>query len=180
MDSLPVEIIELIFMFVNPKDYTNFILSYDVALLLWKSETSEKYKQQYLRVVREDFVIGSGIYAIKTIRVDNGEKHGKCTEYHENGQIRINKTYQNGQLHGKYVKYYENGQICEDIIYQIICDISQIHGKYISYYKNGQIWEDTTYQNSQIHGKYIRYYENSQVCEDTTYKNGKKQIDITH
>jgi antitoxin component YwqK of YwqJK toxin-antitoxin module len=93
--------------------------------MLWKSEIKEKYKEKYrekyLRIVQENFVDGSGMYAIKTIRIDNGKKHGKYTRYHENGQI------------------------CVDTTYQIICDKSQIHGKYIKYHKNGQICVDTTY-----------------------------------
>jgi hypothetical protein len=150
MDSLPVEIIKIIFMFVNPKDYTNFILSYDVALCFWRNKkTREKYKEQYLRDIREDFADDPGTYVIKTIRVDNGKNHGKYIEYYKNGQMRINKTYRN------------------------IRDKSQIHGKYTSYYKNGRICENMTYQNSQIHGKYTRYYENGQVCTINIYERGK-------
>jgi antitoxin component YwqK of YwqJK toxin-antitoxin module len=111
MDSLPVEIIEVIFMFVNPKDYTNFILSYDIALLLWRSETREKYKGQYLRVVRKKFRNKSKIYVVKTIRVDNGKKHGRWANYDESGQIITEITYRNDRFHGGYINYYKNGEL---------------------------------------------------------------------
>jgi antitoxin component YwqK of YwqJK toxin-antitoxin module len=151
MDSLPIEIIEIIFLFVDPKDYTNFILSYDIALYFWRNKKiRERYKGQYLRVVREDFVDDPGAYAIKTIRVDNGKNHGKYVEYYKNGQICIDTTYQNirdiSRMHGKYTNYYENGQICIDTTYQN----NQRHGKFTSYRRNGQIWRDTTYQNGRI------------------------------
>jgi antitoxin component YwqK of YwqJK toxin-antitoxin module len=198
MDSLPIEIIETIFMFVNPKDYTNFILSYNVALQLWRSEKiRNKYKEQYLRIIREDFVDNSGIYVMKTIRVDNNERHGKyiihyengqiwmdaayqnskihgkCIEYHKNGQIRLNTTYQNGRMRGKYTRYYENGQIWIDTTCQIIRGKSQMHGKYVEYYENGMLHKDTTCRKDQIHGKYVEYYENGEIYKDIMYKNGQ-------
>jgi antitoxin component YwqK of YwqJK toxin-antitoxin module len=179
MDSLPIEIIEIIFMFINPKDYTNFVLSYDVALCFWKNKKiRERYKEQYFRVVREDFTDNPETHVIKTVRVDNGKKHGKYVEYYKNGQIFVDTTYRNirdiSRIHGKCISYYENGQIYEDATYQIICDVSQKHGKYTSYFENGQIWEDTTYQNSQIHGKYIRYHQNGQLYINATYQNGER------
>jgi antitoxin component YwqK of YwqJK toxin-antitoxin module len=168
MDSLPIEIIETIFLFVNPKDYTNFILSYDVALLLWRSNIGKKYKEQYLRVVRENLKYSSK-YVIKTIRTNNGENHGKYTSYYENGQLWMDTTYKNSQIHGNYTVYRENGKLWMNATYQN----GQKHGRYTGYYKNGQPQVDTTYQiicdKSQIHGKYIQYYKNGQICEYTTY-----------
>jgi antitoxin component YwqK of YwqJK toxin-antitoxin module len=170
MDSLPIEIIETIFLLVNPKDYTNFILSYDVALCFWRNKKiREKYKEQYLRVVRKDFVTNSGMYFIKTIRIDNGKTHGKYTVYHKNDQIWMNTTYVNNQKHGEYTRYYENGQLREDTTYRN----NQRHGKYTRYYENGQICVDTTYQIihdiSRIHGKYTKFYEDGSIWIDATY-----------
>jgi antitoxin component YwqK of YwqJK toxin-antitoxin module len=171
MDSLPIEIIEIIFLLVNPKDYTNFISSYDVALCFWRNKKiREKYKEQYLRVVRENSIDGSGMYVIKTIRVDNGQKHGKYTGYYENSQIYMSAIYQNGQRHGEYIYYYENGQIRTSAV----CKYGLAHGKYIEYYENGQIRINATYQNGKIHGKYLNYYKNGQIQTDATYQNGQK------
>jgi antitoxin component YwqK of YwqJK toxin-antitoxin module len=170
MDSLPIEITEIIFIIINPKDYTNFILSYDVALCFWRNKKiREKYKEQYLRVIRKDFTNDPETYVIKTIRVDNGKNHGKYTEYYENGQIWIDTTYQNDQKHGKYTEYHKNGQIWIDTTYQN----DQKHGKYTCYH-NGQILIDTTYQNGQKHGKYTEYHKNGQIWIDTTYQNDQK------
>jgi antitoxin component YwqK of YwqJK toxin-antitoxin module len=127
-------------MFVNPKDYTNFILSYDVALCFWRNKkTKEKYKEQYLQVIRENSIDGSGIYTMATIKINNDQRHGKYTSYYENGQVNVDTTYKNNKIHGKYVSYYENGQLREDTTYQN----SRICGRHIEYYENGQMWIDT-------------------------------------
>jgi antitoxin component YwqK of YwqJK toxin-antitoxin module len=134
MDSLPVEIIEIIFMFVNPKDYTNFVLSYDIASLLWRNKKiRERYKEQYLRIIREDFPGNLGIHTIKTIRVDNGKRHGKYNEYRMNCQLSMDATYRNGQMHGKCSSYYENGRLCMSTMYQN----GERYGEYTVYY-NGE------------------------------------------
>jgi antitoxin component YwqK of YwqJK toxin-antitoxin module len=169
MDSLPIEIVEIIFMFVNPKDYTNFVLSYNIALYFWRNKkTRERYKEQYLRIIREEFVYDLS-HVIKVIRVDNGKNHGKYAKYYENGKKWVDTTYQNirdvSRIHGKYISYYENGNICIDTTYKN----GQIHGKYICYYKNGQICIDTTYRNGQRYGKYIEYYSNGQIQTNIIY-----------
>jgi antitoxin component YwqK of YwqJK toxin-antitoxin module len=166
MDSLPIEIIEMIFMFVNPKDYTNFILSYDIALYFWRNKkTRKKYKEQYLQVIRGNFRYKPEMYFVYYIRIDNGKNHGKYTSYYKNGQIRVDIAYQNGKRHGKYIEYYENGQLCINTTYQN----DQMHGKYIKYYESGKIQINTTYQNGKRHGKYTSHYKNGQICEDLTY-----------
>jgi antitoxin component YwqK of YwqJK toxin-antitoxin module len=119
MDSLPIETIEIIFLFVNPKDYTNFILSYDIALCFWKNiKIRKKYKEQYIRITQENFQCNSEMYFIKTIRVDDGKKHGKYTSYRKNGQLYTNTTYKNDKIHGKCISYYENGKVHTDATYQ--------------------------------------------------------------
>jgi antitoxin component YwqK of YwqJK toxin-antitoxin module len=152
MDSLPIEIIEIIFLFVNPKDYTNFILSYNATLCFWRNKKiREKYKGQYLRVVREDFIDGSGMYTIKTVRVDNGKNHGKYVEYYKNDQICIDTTYRNDKIHGKYVEYHKDGRLWMDITYKS----GRICGKYIEYYKDGQIMDRYNISN------YLQYIANA-------------------
>jgi antitoxin component YwqK of YwqJK toxin-antitoxin module len=173
MDSLPIEIIEAIFLLVNPKDYINFILSYNIALCFWRNEkTRERYKKQYLRVVREDFP-DCEVYVVKTIRTDNGQNHGKYIMYSKDGQICEDSTYLNNTLCGKFTSYHNNGQISEDMTYIIIDGETRIHGKYIEYHKNGQVRIDATYKNGERHEKCTEYRENGQKQAVTMYENGQ-------
>ena len=42
---------------------------------------------------------------------ENGEKHGTCKWYHENGNLKYEVNYKDGELHGTWKGYHKNGKL---------------------------------------------------------------------
>ena len=184
MDSLPLEIINIILNKTDPKDYTNFILAYDRALELWLDETIRKiYKEQFIEHVITD-------YQDYYIRIDTGKYHGKYTQYYYNTKKLMNTIdYIDGKKHGRDIKYHDN--ICYDYGYindkingkcmTYYADSNQLmtvytyvndkyHGKHMYYNKNGKILFDIDYLEDSYDGKYLEYYNNGNLKLDFNYR----------
>lgn len=71
----------------------------------------------------------------------NGQKHGPCIEYYENGKIKEKGNYIKGFRNGYYTTYYDNGKL------ETECDYvrGKRDGRYVEYYANGRIKDETTY-----------------------------------
>ena len=188
MDSLPIEIINLILLKTNTKDYTNFILAYSRVLELWKMETNRKeYKEQYIRTVHEPKKLQT-----KTIRVDTGVQHGICTTFYEDGKKKIVENYKNGRRHGLYLAYYNNGNIHTeqyfvDGIKQGLCSAyfmhgglcarvnykdDEHHGEYLTFYNNGMIHITANYNRNRLCGKYATHDNKGNIISSYDYQNG--------
>jgi antitoxin component YwqK of YwqJK toxin-antitoxin module len=107
-----------------------------------------------------------------------GEKHGKYTEWFDDGQLFEQSSYINGKLHGEYKRYFWNedgdnniDKLCSHTTYTD----GIIHGEYKSWYceVENQLFEQSIYVNGKLHGEYRRWYDNGELHIQTTYKNGE-------
>ena len=48
---------------------------------------------------------------------DNGQRHGECKLWYDNGQLRVHCFFVNGRFHGEFKWWYENDQIREHRFY---------------------------------------------------------------
>ena len=187
LDMMPMDIIHIIMMNIHPKDYTNFILAYDVAQEVWNYAIGRKwYKEQFITYIETD-------HETYSVRKDNDKKHGKSLSYYPDGKLHYVTDYVNGNMHGKHLEYYVNSQLHYDIDYvngnihgkylvyydngKLLCDIDFVNGrrlgKYMNYYDNGQLQHDIDYVNGRIHGKYLIYCKNGQLHLSYNYVNGR-------
>jgi antitoxin component YwqK of YwqJK toxin-antitoxin module len=60
-------------------------------------------------------------------------RHGSCTEWYTNGNLKMEGSYKDGKLHGPYFEYYEDGQLALCTGY---ADGKQF-GRYERWYGNG-------------------------------------------
>ena len=71
---------------------------------------------------------------------EEGELHGECKVFHENGQLWVHCTYKNGKLHGERKVYDSNG------ILRFYCMHTNGKRTKIDYYKkNGKLDKLTTF-----------------------------------
>ena len=104
-------------------------------------------------------------------------KHGKWTEWYENGQKKREQNYECGRVIGKWTSWYENGNKKSVSKYQdgglpgmskAIAD-----GKFIEWYENGQKKIERCYQINRAEGKWTQWDENGQITEERYYKLGE-------
>ena len=65
----------------------------------------------------------------------NGKKHGKQTQYFENGQMKSQEKYVNGKLHGVQKEWWLNGNMKETKDYEL--NIQEGYAK--QWYSNGRL-----------------------------------------
>lgn len=195
MNSLPLEVINIILNKTNPKDYTNFILAYNKALELYNDKKlRQNYKEQFIRHIITEL---TNYY----IKVDSGKYHGKFIEYYDDGEVYLSIDYVNGKKHGKYWCYGKGTNICHTTEYindkrhgkdiktiddNIIIDHTYEndvkHGRCLDYYNNhttqSQIRFDITYVNGLCHGKYKSYFTNGQLLYEMNFINNKKHGEL--
>ena len=101
----------------------------------------------------------------------DGDIHGQCIEYYENGNIKSTYNYVDGEKNGRCVSYYESGEIDWESHYVD----GKKHGKCICYYEltGTKEWE-CYYEDGEMHGEYIEYHENCDIGRKINYVNGKE------
>ena len=101
----------------------------------------------------------------------NNNKIGKWLEYHCNGSLKNQLTFQNGRPDGYAVMYHNNGKIYEEGIWRN----NRWVGSYKLYYENGQIQHQFNYNpNGKREGPVKYFYENGQLAVEGNFINGKE------
>ena len=77
---------------------------------------------------------------------ENGEKHGTCKWYHENGNVEWERNYKDGELHGACKGYHENGNLKYEVNYKD----GELHGTWKGYRKNGKLKWEWNYENGKL------------------------------
>jgi antitoxin component YwqK of YwqJK toxin-antitoxin module len=67
-----------------------------------------------------------------TPRNENGNRHGYCEIYYDNGNLWYKGTYVDGKPHGYWEGYYDNGNLC----YKGNHVAGNRHGYWEEWYKN--------------------------------------------
>tara|TARA_X000000368_G_scaffold132889_1_gene104268 strand:- start:290 stop:1045 length:756 start_codon:yes stop_codon:yes gene_type:complete len=93
---------------------------------------------------------------------------GLLREYHDNGNIMLEYSFQNGKKNGEQKKWYDNKQL--SIKYNYIN--GSLNGLQKKWYKNGQIKSEINYINNNLDGITKHWYSNGQLKFVKNYKNG--------
>ena len=94
----------------------------------------------------------------------NGEKKKtKQITYYQNGQKKMEGTFEKGKRHGQWTSYYKNGTVWSEVIYKE----GKANGIKKTFYKNGDLYYKGQLKNGKRIGKWVFY--------DT--KGGKTVID---
>lgn len=99
---------------------------------------------------------------------ENGEEHGRFTEYNEDGSILEEGNYKHGERHGSYVLYHADG-ISKKGNYKY----GKEHGPYIEYHQNGAMSEKGNYEYGDKHGPYTEWCEKGLYCYEGNYIHGE-------
>ena len=94
-------------------------------------------------------------------------ENGLRTEYHENGQKKLEADYKYGKLHGKFSIWNEHGQKIKNGIYKndILIDITETE-----FNNRNHILSIVNLKDAWLHGPQIEYFENGQKKTEVTYK----------
>ncbi len=128
-----------------------------------------------------------------------GLQTGTCTEYFDNGNIKIvadwNKNFYDGSYseyyrdkiksaEGNYKKGYKtgtwkyyfatNGKLKQIEKYEYENGISYLDGEASFYYENGTLKEKDLYKKNKLDGESITYYSTGTIKDKFMYKNGIK------
>ena len=119
---------------------------------------------------------------------------GLIKEYHDNGQLKSERTYKDGKLDGLIKEYHDNGQLKSEITYKD----GKKNGPYTWYWDNGNISDQGAYKDGKLDGpikvyyytgelqiegvlKYRQkvgivrgYYKNGQLKSEGTYRNDER------
>lgn len=147
---LPVEIL-LVIAEIDQESFVS-IRSISRGVRDYTNKYMEKYKRRFSRWVETKNLQG---YIKKYRRLPNGEKHGECEEYYENGKIREVSGYKDGKLDGLYVLYNSLG------VPTIRCNYlnGEKNGFYQSMYNDGQVIEQCTFAGGKYQGLYQHWYK---------------------
>ena len=99
-----------------------------------------------------------------------GVLEGLSVQWHANGTLARQCSYQNGQLIGEYLEWYSNGQLSLKAFYQS----RTLHGEYLEWHSNGQLSKKAFYQSGTLHGEYLEWHENGQQHGKAFYRSGQK------
>ena len=97
---------------------------------------------------------------------------GTCVSYHENGKISFRGTMKNGETHGKCEWWFENGTKREEIVYESVDGFSRPVGEYLKWFDNRQLKSKMYYNNGKREGEWVEYDSSGNVTKKGVYKNG--------
>lgn len=100
---------------------------------------------------------------------DQGQRHGKKIGYFENGNIKIEATFNNDSLSGHYVDYYENGNKRRECNYEN----GAINGNYTDYYVTSQLNSKIEFKDGHYDGEALFYYTGGSLKTKALFENGK-------
>ncbi len=112
-----------------------------------------------LTVVRE--IVGDELSTLLT---------GRHQEWHKNGHLKIDCTYEDGKKEGPYKQWFEDGQLREEVTYKN----GGLDGLWREWCKNGQLIFERTMNNGGLDGSYKSWYDNGQPRMEGSYEDGKQ------
>lgn len=105
---------------------------------------------------------------------------GDFKELWDNGQIKVRGNFQNGKKHGKWTEWHQNGQT--KLKMQFLWDDTTDNfgtkwngvpeGKIIEWYDNGNKKLEGQYKNGLAYGIFTEWYDNGQKEREENYENG--------
>lgn len=104
----------------------------------------------------------------RTVRYENGEKHGKQTERDEEGRIRSEACFKHGIKHGLESAWYENGKKSKEANF----DNGVEHGTYTEWYIDGQKRHEFHFVHGKKNGLASRWYSNGSKSIEVTLVDG--------
>lgn len=116
-------------------------------------------------------------YSDETIRKRTGPgvfeeypRNGTLQEFHNNGEIFSEMTYDNDTPNGPYKQWYSNGTLWEEGTY----DMGTQVGRFRKWWKNGTLAEDHERKNGRIEGQQQKWYDTGELWEQVEFQEGKK------
>ncbi len=100
--------------------------------------------------------------------IQNGQKNGSWTLFHDNESIQSITNYINGILNGSYLEFNNRGQLVKRIEYLN----NQFHGLY-GEYKYGRPLKEITYDNGIQQGPFRIWNDMGKLTQKGQNKNGK-------
>ena len=93
-------------------------------------------------------------------KIKDGKKNELWTEWEENGQIKLERTYNFDQIVRE--KNYQNG--------------IEVNVTSYSYYENGLVKLEDNYKDGKLIGStHYKYYENGQMSSSANFKDNKRE-----
>jgi antitoxin component YwqK of YwqJK toxin-antitoxin module len=96
---------------------------------------------------------------------------GLTRTWYENGQLKLEATYQDGERQGLTGTWYENGQLEFAATYKA----GELEGLTRKWYENGQLACQATFKAGEAEGLTRTWYENGQLKSQATYKAGEAE-----
>jgi len=94
---------------------------------------------------------------------------GKAFELWDNGNKKLEGSYQNGKQEGSWIWWYFTGQkMCEGNFVN-----GEREGTWTWWYERGPKEREENYIDGKLNGKSIFWSERGQTIGESTYKNGK-------
>ena len=146
------------------------ILSFDSRYkdyLVWKDKNPKLEKKlidERDEKMRIDFLFNASPHVELN---ENGNKHGKCSFYHENGNLKWEGYYDDGVLDGELKQYEESGLMLSIENFKD----GVLHGRF-EYYRNGRLRERGTMLDSKKHGEVRSYWINKNLKRIENFRNG--------
>ncbi len=116
-------------------------------------------------------------------------KHGKESEWYENGQLKSEAVWDSGSPVGSFVAYYEDGKKASETIYKD----GKKDGEALEYFPNGNKKSSTIYKAGRREGVAKEWYENGKIKKEDNFidnslsgkcveyhDNGKKKLECTY
>ena len=113
----------------------------------------------------------NGNKKIETMDVNNTQNY---TEWYESGKKEIECILKDGKLNGAQTEWYENGNKKIESYYK--------NGKLYSHsiwYKNGKKEIEANYKNEKVHGLFTSWYENGKKKNEANYFDGEIHGEMT-
>jgi len=96
---------------------------------------------------------------------DEGQKHGTCTTYHDNGVVESQCEYEHGWVHGLFRGFYRTGQLRTEHRFEYY----ELHGEACEWHENGQRRSQSFYHNGQRIGIWSMWHANGVKANETDW-----------
>ena len=103
---------------------------------------------------------------------ENGEKVGKWTYYHNNGNKKEEGETVNGKKVGKWTYYHNNGNKKEE---GETVNSKKV-GKWTSWYENGNKMIELNFKDGKPYGLAVSWYENGEIMSKGEYTGGRIKL----
>ncbi len=107
---------------------------------------------------------------------DKNNLHGAATAYYEDGVKRITTSFENGYQKGSYTAYHNNGKVqAQGEVYTSNHNslwTAHRTGPWKDYHANGQLAYDWSWDKNNLHGAATAYYEDGVKRLTTSFENG--------